>query len=66
MIRELDSATLKVEQLTQGIFTDKYEVEILGGNWPPDIDLIKTCDRRSYGGYVESAGNSKIVWVYKD
>lgn len=73
-VREWNGAKLRISMVYHGTATKSFSVELVGGEWPSDNDLITLCDgdtppySRHFGGAVRKSpdGKSASVNVYVD
>jgi hypothetical protein len=73
-MREWNGAKLSIRRTYHGCAEHRYHVELAGGEWPSDGDLITLCDgdtpphSRHFGGTVRknADGKSAEVSVFVD
>lgn len=74
IMREYNGAKLAIRMTYHGTSTHSFHVDLAGGEWPSDHDLITLCDgdtppkSRHFGGTVHKSadGKSAEVSVYVD
>ena len=73
-MREYNGSQLSIKMTYHGYSEHRFRVELMGGEWPSDDDLITICDgdtpphSRHFGGRVSKStdGRSADVTVYVD
>jgi hypothetical protein len=71
-VTECYEARFLIKRTRHGTASSDYVVELVGGEWPSDHDMITICDgdeppnSRHFGGRVRKNGNQAVVTVYTD
>jgi hypothetical protein len=73
-VREYNGSRLSIKMVYHGYSEHRFHVELVGGEWPSDNDLITLCDgdmpphSRHFGGRVSKSTDGKAadVTVYVD